>query len=503
MKKQMLSGAAVLVASCIAAGQLATITKADKDSSLGASGDAELGLTSTLPPEAEPMGDGGVAAAGPDVTVSRLGLTSGGTGSDDMAYYGVSGGIRAFSIASTSCNIGNQTAQWIDSHSGSTAGKHPVIGQNAYRYLDGQFEQIGMSWLKHSFCAVSEPTCGSCQSTGCSSLGIGCADTYWATLNGSSLGPRSQINPWPPVGIATHVTNPTGPSGVATIAGRLQITDADINAGGINVVEIQYITHDEPFPNRYNNSSWRPVNINLSSMTGMAMNGFPASGQASVRWQEAAIYAWQEIDPEVQIVPVDVPNNGRMLLGYKVTDNGDGTWSYEYAIQNLNNDRGLGAVTIPMSPGTQVLSMGFHDVDHHSGEPYSTADWTMQEGADSLTWSTQTYGQNINANALRWGSLFNYRFTANVAPAEGSLDMAIFKPGDPETMAVDAVLVPGPVVGTCDGDTNGDNVVDVLDLVIVISDWGTNGPNGGDVDDSGVVDVSDLVVVISAWGSCP
>ncbi len=168
----------------------------------------------------------------PDVAVSRVGLQSSGT-LDSFAYYGSFGGIRAFAMASTSCNVGTAVADWINSHNGASAGKHPVIAQNMYRLLDVRFEQIGMSWLKHSFCAVSEPTCGACQATNCTTLGIGCADTYSASLNGNqgSLGPRSEINPWPNVGVATHTTD-SAPTGNATISGRLQISDVHITAGG-------------------------------------------------------------------------------------------------------------------------------------------------------------------------------------------------------------------------------------------------------------------------------
>ncbi len=50
------------------------------------------------------------------------------------------------------------------------------------------------------------------------------------------------------------------------------------------------------------------------------------------------------------------------------------------------------------------------------------------------------------------------------------------------------------------GDTNADGVVNVSDLINVISDWNTDGSaNGGDVNGDGVVNVTDLVTVITAW----
>jgi hypothetical protein len=53
----------------------------------------------------------------------------------------------------------------------------------------------------------------------------------------------------------------------------------------------------------------------------------------------------------------------------------------------------------------------------------------------------------------------------------------------------------------CPGDTNADGIVDVEDLVTVITTWGQ--PDGaGDVSGDGDVDVEDLVMVITGWGEC-
>ena len=303
MKQMILCGCAALTAAALAGTYLAA------DQGDVAFEDAKIGQNQN--------DDGGIAGGPQDVTVSRLGLNSSGNG-DDFAYYGshLPNGepeamrIRAFSAASTSCNIGGTPAQWFQGHSGGNAGKHPVIAQNAYRLLDGRFEQIGQSWLKHSFCAVSEPTCGSCSNTGCSTLGVGCADTYWATLNGDHfyMGPRHEINPWPVTGTATHTSSPAGPDGPTTqVEGRLWLRQGDIDAGGDNVYEILYITHDEPYDNRYNNASWRWVNINNTNISGVGV------GQASVRFQQPAIMAWKEMDPEVDIVNVTASTTPRRV----------------------------------------------------------------------------------------------------------------------------------------------------------------------------------------------
>ncbi len=52
----------------------------------------------------------------------------------------------------------------------------------------------------------------------------------------------------------------------------------------------------------------------------------------------------------------------------------------------------------------------------------------------------------------------------------------------------------------CPADINGDDTVDVLDLLEVLSHWGTSG--GADITGDGIVDVLDLLEVLSAWGPC-
>ncbi len=58
----------------------------------------------------------------------------------------------------------------------------------------------------------------------------------------------------------------------------------------------------------------------------------------------------------------------------------------------------------------------------------------------------------------------------------------------------------------CPADLNNDSVVDVSDLLMLLSAWGacpTEGPCNADLNGDDVVDVSDLLMLLSAWGSCP
>ena len=53
----------------------------------------------------------------------------------------------------------------------------------------------------------------------------------------------------------------------------------------------------------------------------------------------------------------------------------------------------------------------------------------------------------------------------------------------------------------CLADIDGDEIVNVNDLLIVIDEWSsTNSP--ADINSNGIVDVSDLLIVVGNWGLC-
>lgn len=458
--------------------------------------DANAAVTPRLP-----VNEGGIADAGPDVIVSQL---------YDMDSYGAVGGIAGYAIGTTACNIGTFRAEWI-----ANTAHHPVIGGNAYRYKTvngaGRFEQIGMSWLKHSFCAADEQDQSICPGQyigepSCDYLGIHANDTYWAGLNGSQsgLGPRSTVNPW----AGTYAYPISGSTG-NVIFKELQIHNSDLdpaqNTGATYYGESQYVCTDEPAGNRYNNLTYRQLTLG-------AFNGsyYPLTlGSASTQHQqEPAINAWKALDGSVSQVNVDVVGDGRMIIAFRAKNLGGGQWHYEYALYNMNCDRAAQAIFIPVPGGILTSNVGFHDVDYHSGEPYSLADWSPARIGGYQSWTTQTFAANPNANALRWGTLYNFRFDAAYPPKFGNASINIFKPGSPTAVTV---RVLGPT--NCPADIApggiGDHVVNVDDLLSVITSWGPCpnpndcpadiAPPGGD----DTVNVDDLLAVITGWGACP
>src|SRR5215475_4125009 len=114
---------------------------------------------------------------GPDVIVGDL---------PDLEQFGSAGTQVGLAVATTSCNAGSQPLDWFALPNTD----HPVIPQNLYR-MSGRadnterFEQIGQSWMKHTFEALEESVCGTCNTGGCETgthLCPGCSDPYVSGL---------------------------------------------------------------------------------------------------------------------------------------------------------------------------------------------------------------------------------------------------------------------------------------------------------------------------------
>ena len=217
------------------------------------------------------------------------------------------------------------------------------------------------------------------------------------------------------------------------------------------------------------------------------------------------IFAWRDYgngvggapDTSVDIQTIDVPNEGRFFGGSKAIDNGDGTWRYEYAVYNLNSDRSGGSFSVPVPAGAMITGVGFSDVDYHSGEPYDNTDWSSSVGGGAVTWSSpQTFAQNQNSNALRWGTMYNFWFTSNAAPATVNATLGLFKPHTPNAVSFP---VTGPGAPPCPADLDGDGAVGSGDLAILLGSW--NGP-GGDLTGDNVTGSEDLALLLGSWGGC-
>ena len=294
-------------------------------------------------------------AVGPDVIVGSL---------RGLSNYPSVNGIEAFAIGTESCNIGDEELLWY-----SGTNQKPVIGQSIYRLKDGRFEQIGQGWLKHGFFALSDNWCDcGCDPTDGTVLGVGCSDLYSSGLNGqqSNMGPKYEVNaftgyyPYP----ATDI-NQTGDGIYKRMQVRISDLDPEQDGGGDYFVEAQYVSPDDAAAGNH----WNNASSKLISVSGSGDSWNLNLNLAGTAREQQVLRFWPFLEPDVELNDVFVENEGLLLVACKVTGNQDGTWQYEYAVQNYNSDRNISSFELPLSPDATVWDIGFHDVDYHSGSP--------------------------------------------------------------------------------------------------------------------------------------
>ncbi len=502
------------------------------------------------------------AGAFPDIIVSSVGGSYDATGSSAVLNYGASGGIASYAIGSDSCNIGAAPAIWIDA--GTYQNQHPVIGGQIYRIFNGRFEQIGSGWLKHGFCAADSCSSGAssggqqgclnvggnppgitgCRTdynppgfsgmSGCDWLGAGRAtDTYTASLNGGQgyLGPRSEVNPWTGQFPYPYIKN--GSNTVACLNKRLLVRKSDLDPlnyprfdavnnpqGAIYISEIVYVMTDEWPGQRYNNYSYRRLNVgNLVAPTASSGSNICTAEQAYglsfstgagflTVPMKPAIEAWKQLDPTVKLVFADAPNDGRFYVGSKVTDRGNGTWQYEYAVLNMNSARAASSFMVPKadSPAVEITEADMRGTEQHSGESYSQVKWAVSTQGAGIMFNTDAFETNAMANAIRWSNTYNFRFVSNRPPTTGSVRLGLFAPainaGDSNILEVAGVDVPSQPPA-CPADFNGVDGVTAADVFDFINAWFA-GETRTDYDLSGTLDPADIFAFLNAWfAGCP
>ncbi|MFN0059199.1 MAG: hypothetical protein ACKVX7_12125 [Planctomycetota bacterium] len=472
------------------------------DNSCGLQSRAEVAMTSGTTYYIRVSGNSGAAGlftltvqttdptlvVGPDVIFSDC---------TDIATWGALGGIRAYSLASSTCNIGDEDLQW--------GGQTPLLGTNAFRMLDGRLEQIGMSWMKNGTSAAAGNGCGLlCNGQGGSVLGAGCRDNNGSAFSGSQsfLGPRSAVN--------AFTGDYPGPSGSSAtlLHKRLQIPEADLlHPDALYFCEGVYVASDDAAAgNAHNNASYKRMTVTTGT--------FELTPVGAIQTTVPAIYAWADHglgvdtpDPSVVVTPVDVPGEGRFFVAAKATLLASGEWRYEYAIYNLNSHRSAGSFTIPIDSRAGVAGMGFHDINYHSGEPYDNTDWNATIGVGSVSWSSpQSFAQNPNSNALRFGTLYTFWYDAALPPQSVNATIGLFRPGAPDVITF-AVPAPFDVSQSfVRYDCNVDDGFDIADPIAMLgylfSGSGPSAPlmclDACDANDDGGLDISDPISMLSA-----
>ncbi|HEX8662682.1 MAG TPA: hypothetical protein VF744_01475 [Beijerinckiaceae bacterium] len=355
-------------------------------------------------------------ADGADVILGELFGTS---------VYARHNGIAAISVGTTSCNAGNQVLNW----KALPDNKHPVITMNMYRLLDDRMTQIGQSWVKHGFFALQQNVCNfGCQANASDGLGVGCSDPYGTGTNqGPGLGSRRLVNPTTGAFDGAkaqqelNTFQPTSP-----IDHGLQVREADLaNPGARYFVEGHYVAADDAAAgNGQNNVSHMEVLVTRDSGGNFVIVNANPSPRPTVR-ERPAIRAWPYAEFSIHD---GAPDDGQVTVAHKIVRLSRTKYRYEYAVYNMNSERGVQSFSVPVG-NAQVSNVGFSAVFSH-GEAWENDPWQNTVANGRVTWSTKTFQQSENANAIRWGTTYNFWFEAEAAPGHADAQITRFKPGN-------------------------------------------------------------------------
>lgn len=379
---------------------------------------------------------------GPDVIVGAI---------PSVRRWGTTGGFTSYTIGTTSCNIGDERMDWIQNNN-----IHPVISQNLYRVQDGRIEMLGCSWLKHGFAVAAGSLCNQCTDPAGTYLGVGCSDPYGSSLNGNQglLGPRSQVNASTGVFPYPHADLPQ----TGTLDGRIRVANSEIepsqNAGARYFVESEYIhPQDAASGNSNNNASYREA-VFSSGGGGIQM------GLTGITFrEEPAINAWKQVHDDVRLFNVDIPDDGRVVVGIRTVPNGSGGFTTNVAVENLTSHRAIRSLSMKFGSDT-ISAPGFNDVEYQF-EPYASTDWASSINGDEIEWSAGT-GEET-ANAIRWSTMYSFWADADTCPSE--LTLGILRPGTPTEVTLEIPALPNPATGLniSRGAQVGGSMTDVLE----------------------------------------
>ncbi len=365
-------------------------------------------------------------------------------------------GTAGLSMATTSCNFGSVNVPW----QAPMQENHPGIAMTLYRELDGKFEQVGTSWMKHGFFALSNSQCIPCQvpSNG-TFLGIGCSDTY-GTFNNADrfyLGPRNEWNAftseWDCEGSYFDGTpvdcnrSETG-SGLGPVNHRLEVLDSDLdNPGATYYYEAMYLVREDV--NKFNNIGSRRCTMNWNGFSWSFQTPSSASGNPLV--EGPAILRWSDADMITTVG--NGTADGEAILAVNTIDNGNGTWRYEYSLFNWTMDRNVGSFSVPVCANPT-------DIQFYDGDTHPSNDWQAVVSGGNLTWTFPEVfvgGESKKAGPLELQYLYSFGFTSTQAPGtrNGVLGMHEAGPGanilNAATLAPACLNLTADVVGPAPG----------------------------------------------------
>lgn len=357
---------------------------------------------------------------------------------DNLTYWGrrgsaYPGGEVGLSMRNTMCNPGSVNIPWY----AAMQENHPKFGFLIVRLAGDRMEQISdWSYCKHAFTSASTSgACGNCPSgIGGNQMGLQCSDTYSAGNNGDRywLGPPSEIDPWlgvwtvtgsyfdrgdPDVGAPGNTDNGrslTSPmvNAFDAVKNRVTIKESDLNQpGALYYYAIQLIHEGEAVANRGDNLKSRGFSANWSGSSWSVSNSGVGEtfGSVLVQWPGATVDEGRNGN-----------DDGRFFVGVKVTPLGGGNYHYEYAVHNVDNNRGGASFRVPIDASAVASNFTFGDID---SDPLNN--WTAARVGNEVVFTAPSN------NPQNWNTIYNFGFDANFAPGNSvcQIDEARVGPG--------------------------------------------------------------------------
>ncbi len=314
-------------------------------------------------------------------------------------------------------NAGTADVPWYrailpDGNGGpSIIGQHPFLVLHFYRAVDGAFEMLGQSDVKHAFYSINS----GCSCNGGQILYVGCADVYGAGTNASRfyLAPRDELDAftgaWQSMGshfdaVPVDDFRHHNSSGHDSFEHRLTVSEAKMQTPGARYfVEGWYLVKDDI--DIYNSMGYREV---IPSLSGSAWSfAYPALSHTP----GPAIDAWipRGLQSQLRSHTAIDSGEGRFHLAVTAHMLPNGRYRYEYALMNLDFDRQIRELSIPVPAAANVDNTGAGSLDGGAAN-----NWPATVGGGSVAWTAP------EGEGLDWGTMYQFRFDADFAPVDAT-----------------------------------------------------------------------------------
>ncbi len=332
-------------------------------------------------------------------------------------------------------NVGTADVPWYTKYSGIfdpyNNDQHPLLNWAIYREVDGRFEQMAVSGVKHAFLTINFNCTIDCGNSHI--LWLGCEDVYGVGNNDSSsaIGPREEIeaysgtwdncgtffDPMPCQGSQQNFSS--GPGQFRAVVNTNDLVDA--NNSGV-YMQAWYLIRDDV--NIFNSMGYREITPTAGG-GGWSFNPGPFANGAALD-----NYVPKNTISAMQSSQTIESREGQFAVAVKVIDLGNGLFRYNYAVENYEVDPQFSQFRIPMLDSPLVTDFVFSDPDDNV-----TNDWSFNLINNEL----QVTGSATNEQD--WGMLFSFSFTAPSPPVEGVMTIDIANPNATNTVS-SVVLVP-------------------------------------------------------------